>query len=110
VCAEVDVSEYEARQLMAAPGNPHLIWDGAEAHVISEDFFRALEEESAWLLIISRKDLASIDPDALSYHPAALARLLAITGDDIAAMLRPCHCTTPSRLSPQPAFPRRVHQ
>lgn len=85
MCAPVIVTEENARDLITGPGNPHLIWDGAEARVITEDFYRALNAGSAWLLIMSRADLAGLDPDALSYRPAALAGLLTIFGDDLAA-------------------------
>ena len=33
----------DANDLVTGPGNPHLIWDGAEARVITEDFYRALQ-------------------------------------------------------------------
>ena len=38
MCAPVIVTEKDARDLITQPGNPHLIWDGAEARVITEDF------------------------------------------------------------------------
>lgn len=88
MCAAVIVTEENARDLITGPGNPHLIWDGAEARVITEDFYRALNAGSAWLLIMSHADLAGLDPDALSYRPAALAELLTIFGDDLAV----CDC------------------
>ena len=90
MCAPVIVAEENARDLITGPGNPHLIWDGAEARVITEDFYRALNAGSAWLLIMSRADLAALDPDALAYHPAALAELLTTFGDDLAAGECPC--------------------
>ena len=90
MCAPVIVTEENARDLITEPGNPHLIWDGAEARVITEDFYRALNAGSAWLLIMSRADLADLDPDALAYHPAALAGLLTTFGDDLAAGECPC--------------------
>ena len=46
--------------------------------------------ESAWLLIMTRDDLADLDPAALTYHPASLAELLTIFGDDLAASDCPC--------------------
>ena len=82
MCAPVIVTEKNAYDLITGPGNPHLIWDGAETRVITEDFYRALHAESAWLLIMSRADLAALDPGALAYHPAALAELLTTFGDD----------------------------
>ena len=85
MCAPVIVTEENARDLIAEPGNPYLIWDGAEARVITEDFYRALNAGSKWLLIMSRADLADLDPGALAYHPAALAGLLTTFGDDLAA-------------------------
>ena len=85
MCAPVIVTEKNARDLITEPGNPHLIWDGAEARVIPEDFYRALNPGSAWVLIMSRADLAALDPDAFSYRPAALAGLLTTFGDDLAA-------------------------
>jgi hypothetical protein len=90
MCARVIVTEENANDLIAAPGNPHLIWDGAEARVITEDFYRALNAGSAWLLIMSRADLAGLDPGAFSYRPAALAALLTTFGDDLAAEECPC--------------------
>ena len=90
MCAPVIVTEENARDLITGPGNPHLIWDGAEARVITEDFYRALNAGSAWLLIMSRADLADLDPAALAYHPAALAGLLTTFGDDLAADDCPC--------------------
>jgi hypothetical protein len=85
MCAPVIVTEGNARDLITGPGNPHLIWDGAEARVITEDFYRALNPGSKWLLIMSRADLAGLDPGAFSYRPAALAGLLTTFGDDLAA-------------------------
>jgi hypothetical protein len=58
--------------------------------VITEDFYRALNAESKWLLIMSRADLAALDPGALTYYPAALAELLTTFGDDLAADDCPC--------------------
>ena len=75
MCAPVIVAEENAHDLITAPGNPHLIWDGAEARVITEDFYSALNAGSAWLLIMTRADLADLDPAALDYHPAALAEI-----------------------------------
>jgi hypothetical protein len=90
MCAPVIVTEGNANDLIAQPGNPHLIWDGTEARVITEDFYRALNAGSAWLLIMTRADLAGLDPAALDYHPAALAGLLTTFGDDLAAEQCPC--------------------
>jgi hypothetical protein len=90
MCAKVIVAGNDANDLITGPGNPHLIWDGAESHVITEDFYRALNAESPWLLIMTRDDLAGLDPAAFTYHPAALAELLTIFGDDLAAENCPC--------------------
>ena len=90
MCAPVIVTEENANDLITQPGNPHLIWDGAEARVITEDFYRALNTESQWLLIMSHADLADLDPAAFTYHPAALAELLTTFGDDLAAGECPC--------------------
>lgn len=90
MCASVIVTEENVNDLITQPGNPHLIWDGAEARVITEDFYRALHAESAWLLIITRDDLAEIDPDALAYHPATNAERLTMFADDLAAEHCPC--------------------
>ena len=90
MCAPVIVAEENARDLITGPGNPHLIWDGTEARVITEDFYRALNAGSAWLLIMSHADLADLDPAAFTYHPAALAELLTTFGDDRAAGDCPC--------------------
>jgi hypothetical protein len=90
MCAPVIVTEENANDLITEAGNPHLIWDGAEARVITEEFYRALNAESAWLLIMSRADLADLDPGALGYRPAALAGLLTIFGDDLGAGECPC--------------------
>ena len=60
--------------------------------MITEDFYRALNAESAWLLIMTRNDLADLDPAAVTYHPATLAELLTTFGDDLAA--GDCHCAT----------------
>lgn len=90
MCANVIVTECDANGLVTGPGNPHLIWDGAEARVITEDFYRALAAESPWLLIMTRDDLAGLDPAAFTYHPAALAGLLTIFGGDLAAENCPC--------------------
>jgi hypothetical protein len=76
MCAPVVVTEENARDLITQPGNPRLIWDGTEARVITEDFYHALNADSAWLLIMRRADLAGLDPAALDYHPATLAGLL----------------------------------
>ena len=85
MCAPVIVTEENARDLITEPGNPYLIWDGAEARVITEGFYDALHATSPWLLIMCRDDLADIDPEALTYHPASLAELLTTFGDDLAA-------------------------
>lgn len=90
MCAKVTVTESDANDLVTGPGNPHLIWDGAEARVVTEDFYRALNAESAWLLIMTRDDLADIDPAAFTYHPATLAERLSTFGDDLAADYWPC--------------------
>jgi hypothetical protein len=90
MCAPVIVTEGNVRDLITAPGNPHLIWDGAEAHVVPGDFYDALHATAPWLLIMSRDELADIDPDALAYNPAALAGLLTTFGDDLAADDCPC--------------------
>jgi hypothetical protein len=92
MCAPVIVTEENARDLVTGPRNPHLIWDGAEARVIPGDFYRALHAESAWLLIMTRDDLRATDPAAPGYHPAWLAAMLTIFGDDLAADERPCTC------------------
>jgi hypothetical protein len=73
---EITVAESAANDLVTEPGNPHLIWDGAESWVVTEEFYRALASESEWLLIMTRDDLTGADPGAVTYHPAALAELL----------------------------------
>ena len=90
MCAPVIVTEENARDLITAPGNPHLIWDRTEARVITEDFYDALNATSPWLLSMCRDDLADVDPEALTYHPASLAELLTIFADDLAADGCPC--------------------
>ncbi len=90
MCAKVIVGGSNANDLVTGPGNPHLIWDGAEARVITEDFYGARYAESSWLLIMTRNDLADLDPAAFTYHPAALAELLTTFGDDLAAGDCPC--------------------
>jgi hypothetical protein len=90
MCVPVIITEENANDLITQPRNPHLIWDGAEARVITEDFYRALNAESQWLLILSHADLADLDPAAFTYQPAALAELLTIFGDDPAAGDCPC--------------------
>jgi hypothetical protein len=90
MCAPVIVTEENARDLITGHGNPHLIWDGAEARVITEDSFRALNAGAARLLIMSRADLADLDPAARAYPPAALAGLLTTFGGDLAAEDCPC--------------------
>src|ERR1017187_8238299 len=62
MCAKVIVTAMDAKDLVTGPGNPHLIWDGAEARVITGDFYRAMHAESAWLLIMSREMLSDLDP------------------------------------------------
>jgi hypothetical protein len=84
MCAPVIITEENARDLITGPEPPPDL-DGAEARVITEDFYRALNTGSAWLLIMSRADLAGLDPGAQDYHPAALAGLLTTFGDDLAA-------------------------
>jgi hypothetical protein len=90
MCAPVIVTEENANDLITEPGNPHLIWDGTEARVITEDFYRAPHPGSAWLLIMSHAGLADLDPAAFTYPPAALASLLTTFGDDLAAGECPC--------------------
>ncbi len=90
MCVPVIVTEENARELITQAGNPHLIWDGAEARVITGDVYDALHARSPWLLIMCRADLAGLDPGALAYHPAALAELLTTFGDDLAAGECPC--------------------
>lgn len=90
MCAPVIIIEENAHDLITGPGNPHLIWDGAEARVITEGFYRALHAESAWLLIMTRDDLAEIEPDAITYHPATMAERLTVFADDLAAGHCPC--------------------
>jgi hypothetical protein len=90
MCAKVIVTAMDANDLVTGPGNPHLIWDGAEARVITGDFYRAMYAESPWLLIMSREMLADLDPAAFTYHPATLAELLTTFGDDLAADGCPC--------------------
>ena len=75
MCTPVIVTEENANDLITAPGNPHLIWDGAEARVITEDFYRALNAGSAWLLIMTRADLADLDPAALDLPPRRAGRI-----------------------------------
>lgn len=77
MCAPVIVTEENARDLITQAGNPHLIWDGAEARVITEDFYDALHAESAWLLIITRDDLIAIaGPEVTTYADLSVARSL----------------------------------
>jgi hypothetical protein len=90
MCTPVIVTEKNARDLITGPGNPHLIWDGAEARVITQAFYRALHAESAWLLIMTRDDLAEIDPEAGTYHPATMAERLTTFADDLTAEYCPC--------------------
>lgn len=90
MCADVIVTERDANDLITGPGNPHLIWDGAEARLITEDFYDALHAESAWLLIMTRDDLADIAPDAFTYHPGTLAGMLSTFAADLATEECPC--------------------
>ena len=39
---------------------------------------------------MTRDDLADLDPGAQTYHPAALAELLTMFADDLAAEYCPC--------------------
>jgi hypothetical protein len=82
MCPEITVTENAANGLVTEPGNPHLIWDGAESRVVTEDFCHALAGESAWRLIMTRADLISIDPGATTCHPASLAELLTTFASD----------------------------
>lgn len=88
MCAPVIVTEENARDLTGQPGNPHLIWDGAAARVVTENFYRALHAESAWLLIITREDLIDIaGPEITTFTDLSVARSL----EDIAEGR--CRCT-----------------
>jgi len=84
MCANVFVTERAASDLVTGAGNPHLIWDGAEPRVVTEEFYGALRAESPWVLIMSRDDLAALDPDALTIDPVMLADLLTTFGDEVA--------------------------
>jgi hypothetical protein len=43
---EMTVTENALNDLVTEPGNAHLIWDGAESRVVTEEFYQALASES----------------------------------------------------------------
>jgi hypothetical protein len=79
------VTTRDARQLLTEPGNPHLICHGREVRVVRERAWRDSYAADGALLIMSRDDLAALDPDALAYDPSRLATLLTTFGSDLAA-------------------------
>jgi hypothetical protein len=79
------VTTRDARQLLTDPGNPHLIWHGGEVRVVRARAWRNFFHSDGALLIMSRDDLAAIDPDALDDDPGCLASLLTTFANDLAA-------------------------
>ncbi len=79
------VTTRDARQLLTEPGNPHLICHGREVRVVRERAWQDSYAGDGALLIMSRDDLAALDPDALGYDPSRLATLLTTFASDLAA-------------------------
>ena len=86
MCAPVIVTEENANDLITQPGNPHLIWDGAEARVITEDFYRALNAE-ARVQYDTAKRFISQSQEALRAKNLVFARSLADKAAALAAQL-----------------------
>lgn len=68
----ITITESDARQFLSRPGNPHIVRRGKGVQVVSEAYYRIYGGP----LIITRADLAAIDPGAATYEPSALAGLL----------------------------------
>jgi hypothetical protein len=76
MCAPVIVTEENANDLITQPGNPHLIWDSGTVRVVTGGDWAGRYRPGGALLIMTRYDLAEVDPDALGYDPFVLAGLL----------------------------------
>jgi hypothetical protein len=79
------VTTRDARQFLTEPGNPHLICHGREVRVVGERAWHDFYAGDGALLIMSRADLAALDPGALAYDPSRLATLLTTFASDLAA-------------------------
>jgi hypothetical protein len=79
------VTTRDARQLLTDPGNPHLICHGRDVRVVGERAWREVYAADGALLIMSRDDLADLDPEALTYDPCRLATLLTTFASELAA-------------------------
>ncbi len=79
------VTTRDARQLLTDSGNPHLICHGREVRVVRQRAWRDFYAADGALLIMSRDDLAALDPDALDHDPGRLASLLTTFANELAA-------------------------
>jgi hypothetical protein len=79
------VTTRDAWQLLTDPGNPHLICRGREVRVVRQRAWRDFYAADGALLIMSRDDLAAIDPEALHDDPGSLASRLTIFANELAA-------------------------
>ena len=79
------VTTRDARQLLTDSGNPHLICRGREVRVVRQRAWGDFYAADGALLIMSRDDLAAIDPDALHDDPGMLASRLTTFASDLAA-------------------------
>jgi len=79
------VTTRDARQLQADPGNPHLICHGREVRVVRQRAWRDFYAADGALLIMSRDELAALDPGSLHRDPGSLASRLTTFASDLAA-------------------------
>ncbi len=79
------VTTRDARQLLTDAGNPHLICHGREVRVVRQRAWRDFYAADGALLIMSRDDLAELDPDALREDPCSLASRLTTFANELAA-------------------------
>lgn len=78
---EVTVTIWDVNAFRAAPGDPHMIWDGAAVRIIPPT---RLRDYPGALVIVTRSWLADNDPDMHTYAPEFAAAFLTDVADAMA--------------------------
>jgi hypothetical protein len=73
---EITVTAKDVQAFRSRPGNPHMLRRGAGIQIISEDLYRTHPTYNRQQVVVTRKDLADVDPQADTYGADFLASLL----------------------------------
>lgn len=71
---QVTVTASDVEMFRNRSGNPHMLRRGNRVQIVGEEYYRQMPQRGR--LIVTRADLAAIDPEADTYEPAMLAALL----------------------------------